>query len=185
MVPAGTPTGRILGLTRDGVPVSTASRMVKGVEYLVFGAAAGDYVASYQPASSVSGSSAGGSTASSAGGSTASPGDRKAPHARVLTRRVRVFRRGTVALRVRCPSDEQGCRVRLRLRRHGKTLATKTISVAGGATGRAVLRLNRATRRLARHRSLTVVAEATARDTAGNRATTTTHLRLLVMRQPR
>ena len=50
MVPAAWAAGRLSGLTRNGVPVATSSRMVKGIEYLVFPAEPGDYVAVYPPA---------------------------------------------------------------------------------------------------------------------------------------
>jgi hypothetical protein len=56
--------------------------------------------------------------------------------------------------------------------------------VAGGETRRVSLRLNSGARRaLARSRSLRVVAVATARDAAGNRATTRTRIRVLAPRR--
>jgi hypothetical protein len=49
MVPAASGTGALLALSRDGQPVSTETRIVKGVTYAVFDAAAGSYVATYPP----------------------------------------------------------------------------------------------------------------------------------------
>jgi hypothetical protein len=47
MVPASTPAGPLVTLTRGGQAVSRNVRTVKGVDYLVFDAAGGDYVATY------------------------------------------------------------------------------------------------------------------------------------------
>jgi hypothetical protein len=47
MLPVTGPTGDLNGLTRGGVAVATSRRTVKGIEYEVFDAAAGDYVATY------------------------------------------------------------------------------------------------------------------------------------------
>ena len=47
MVPASSPAGPLSRLTRNGQPVTRNARTVKGVDYLVFDAAAGDYVATY------------------------------------------------------------------------------------------------------------------------------------------
>lgn len=49
MVPAQGPSGTFQALTRNGAPVSTTLRTVKGVDYVVFAGAAGDYEASYVP----------------------------------------------------------------------------------------------------------------------------------------
>jgi flagellar hook capping protein FlgD len=49
MVPSAGGTGPLLALTRDGQPVSTQTRTVKGITYAVFDAAAGSYVATYPP----------------------------------------------------------------------------------------------------------------------------------------
>jgi hypothetical protein len=49
MLPAAGGTGPLLSLTRDGQPVSTQTRTVKGIAYAVFDAAAGSYVAAYPP----------------------------------------------------------------------------------------------------------------------------------------
>jgi hypothetical protein len=186
MVPAATPAGRLSGLTRNGVPVPTELRVVKGIEYLVFAAVAGDYVATYPPASGgvpASPPPAGG-TVPPAGATVPSAPDRLAPRVRVRPRRVRASRRGLVVVRVSCPRGERVCRVDLRLRRRGATLAGKRFRVAGGTTRRVTLRLNRdARRRLVRSGPLRVAAVAAARDAAGNRATTRTRIRLLAPRR--
>ena len=49
MVPASSPAGPLSRLTRNGQAVSRTARTVKGVDYLVFKALAGDYVATYAP----------------------------------------------------------------------------------------------------------------------------------------
>jgi hypothetical protein len=114
-----------------------------------------------------------------------SPPDRLAPRIGVRRHRLRASRGGVVALRLRCPSAEQSCRVDVRLRRHGATLAAKKLTVAGGKTRRATLRLNRVARRLLRSHALNVTAVVTARDAAGNRAVTRTQIRLLTPRRTR
>ena len=46
-MPARAATGVLTGLTRDGAHVDVTRRTVKGIDYAMFAAAAGDYVASY------------------------------------------------------------------------------------------------------------------------------------------
>ena len=48
MVPARSDAGQLTGITRGGNQVAYTSKTIKGVEYAVFAAAAGDYVASYE-----------------------------------------------------------------------------------------------------------------------------------------
>ncbi len=186
MVPAIGPGGRMALLTRDRVPVATSSRVVKGIEYLVFPAVPGSYVASY-PAGI--GSFGGGGTAAPPGGAAPPPagtpaGDSLAPRVRVRPTRVRVSRRGLIRLRVRCPAAELRCHVDLRVRRAGAMVARKRFELAGGTTRLVSLRLSKRTRRrLAHVRSLRAVVLATARDSAANRATTTTPIRLLAPRR--
>jgi hypothetical protein len=71
--------------------------------------------------------------------------------------------------------------VQLRLRRGGRQVVlAKVVTVGGGKAANVRLRLTRSERlRLVRVRSQLVDAAATARDVAGNRATTTTRIRLL------
>jgi hypothetical protein len=47
MLPVSGPTGALSGVTRAGAPIATSPRTVKGIEYEVFDASAGDYVATY------------------------------------------------------------------------------------------------------------------------------------------
>ena len=167
MVPAATPGGRLSSLTRDGEPVDTGSRTVKGIEYRVFAAAPGAYVAAYPPA------------AAGAAGALRR-GRAKAPRVRVRPHRVRVSRRGRVKLRVTCPRGAGVCRVDLRLRRRGMTLASGKLRVSGGKTRAVSLTLKRsALRRLARAGSMRVLATSAARDSDGNRAETKRRLLLL------
>jgi hypothetical protein len=182
MVPVAGPSGRLSGLSRGGVPVATATRVVKGIEYAVFDGAAGSYVATYGASPPPSGGGGGLPPATSGGGGTAvTPAvDRKAPRVTVRPRRVRASRTGRVRLRVTCPRDERRCRIEVRLRLGRKYVGRKTVTVAGGRTARVTVKLRRSARRqLSRKRSLKVVAYAIARDAAGNRATTKTHIRLL------
>ena len=180
MVPAATAPGRLSGLTRNGTPVATSSRVVKGIEYLVFAAAQGEYVATYPSGSTgVGGTSPGGTTPPQL-----IPADKLAPRVRVRPRRVPASRRGVIELRVSCPRGEQRCRIDLRVRRAGTTIARKKFQVAGGKTHRVSLRLKPSARRaLSRSRTLRVLAVATARDAAGNRATTRTQIRVLAPRR--
>jgi hypothetical protein len=48
MVPTGSASGSLSGITRGGQPVATTMRTIKGVDYAFFPAVAGDYVATYQ-----------------------------------------------------------------------------------------------------------------------------------------
>jgi hypothetical protein len=75
------------------------------------------------------------------------------------------------------------CRIDLRLRRAGTTVARKTLEVGGGTTRGVSLRLTQgARRRLLRSGWLSVVALAAARDLAANRGTTRTRIRVLAPR---
>jgi hypothetical protein len=106
--------------------------------------------------------------------------DRTAPRVVIAPRTVRAARRGAIALRVTCPRAERRCRVDLRVRLGRRDLARKLVTVPGGRTEVVTLRLSRYGRqRLAGSRSLRVVVRASARDAAGNRATTTTRVRLM------
>jgi hypothetical protein len=120
------------------------------------------------------------------GGGVATPSattslDRSGPRIRIVHRRVRASATGVVTLRVTCPRDEVRCRVQLRLRRGGRQVVlAKVVTVGGGKAANVRLRLMRSERlRLVRVRSQLVDAAATAHDVAGNRATTTTRIRLL------
>jgi hypothetical protein len=137
------------------------------------GAGAGSGAPAPGPGAPAAGSEAGAPGAASAGT------DRQAPRVKPSPRSVRASSSGIVRLRVTCPRGERRCRVRLRLRLHGRYVASKTLTVAGGRTRVFTLKLSRAAHReLARKRALTVTAVAFARDAAGNGATTKTSIRL-------
>ena len=102
------------------------------------------------------------------------------PTVLIRTRRARVDATGAVSLRVSCPQGEISCVVRLRLRRKGHDIATRTVTLPGGRTRDYRLRVKRAARtKLAQKGSLRVTAVARARDAAGNEATARTAVRLL------
>jgi hypothetical protein len=105
---------------------------------------------------------------------------------KVRPRRVRASRRGIVKLRVTFPREVKVCRVDLRLRRRGKTLARKVVRVSGGRTRAVSLKLKREARRdLVRARSLRVIAVTAARSAAGQRATTSMRIRIRAPRRRR
>jgi hypothetical protein len=189
MVPATSGAGELTQLVRNGAPVSVTRRTVKGIDYATFDSPSGEYIAAYGGATiPAQGTSTG--TVTGAASSTAGPGqtttttttsrDRKAPKVTIVRRTVRATKNGLVTLRVSCPHGEVRCTVDLRLRRGKRLLVRKSTSVAGGKSANVTLRLTRTDRlRLVRLRSLLVDAAATARDVAGNHATTTTRIRLL------
>jgi hypothetical protein len=173
MVPAAATGGALISLTRDGAPVATTPRTVKGVEYRVFDGVPGAYVAGYPPPPVRPGPPAG-----PAGETPAT--DVTAPRIRVKPRRARVSRKGKVTLKLACPKAEVRCRIDLRLSRSGKRLARKRLTVAGGRTAKAVLRLPKSTRRrLARDRKLRARLTLRVTDAAGNARTQKMKLTLL------
>ena len=128
---------------------------------------------------STGGGSTGGGSTGGSGGSSGSA-DRTAPRIRLTPTRVRVSSTGTARLKVACPSGETRCTVRLRLFAGRKTIASGTLTVDGGKTRTAALRLSRSARRsLARKGTQSVTVAATARDAAGNSTSTRTTIRLL------
>ena len=107
------------------------------------------------------------------------PADATAPKVRV-SRTVRVSKRGIAAVRVTCPQAEVRCRVTVKLKRGGKWIARKTLTVSGYTTRTFALKLSNATRsKLARSRRLRVTAVVTARDVAGNSRTKKSRMTLL------
>jgi hypothetical protein len=107
------------------------------------------------------------------------PPDTKAPKVKPRPRSVEVSDSGRFRVRLRCPSDEISCRIVLRVRYKGETVARKRVTVDGGDTERVTLRLKRSARAALVFRDrLRVVAVTTARDAAGNRGTTRTRMRL-------
>ena len=107
------------------------------------------------------------------------PPDTTAPKVRPKPRFVFVSNKGRFKVRLRCPSTETRCRIVLRIRYRGKTVASKAVTVLGGRTARVTLRLKPSARlALNSNGLLRVTAVTTARDAAGNRATTQTRMRL-------
>jgi hypothetical protein len=201
MVPASSPAGQVAQVMRNGAPVTVTRRTIKGIDYATFGSSSGDYVVAYGGAtipppgttggagtgsasSAASGATGSGQTSGSGTGGGTTTADRKAPKVKIVKRTVRATKKGLVTLRVACPSGEVRCRVDLRLRRGSRELVRKSLTVAGGKSASVTLRLTRSDRlRLVRVRSLLVDAAASARDVAGNHATTTTPIRLLAPRR--
>jgi hypothetical protein len=96
-----------------------------------------------------------------------------------IPRVLRVSRRGTVAMSVRCPAKLKRCKVTQRLRTGGRTVASRTVTVTGARARPVTLQLSKSARALLRKRgSLAVTGVATATDAGGRRRTTTTPLLL-------
>jgi hypothetical protein len=107
------------------------------------------------------------------------PPDNTAPKVRPTPKSVKVSRTGRFTVRVRCPRNETRCRIALKFRYRGGTVASKSVTVQGGRTARVTLRLKKSARvALQARRRLKVLALTTARDAAGNRATTRTRITL-------
>jgi len=192
MIPTHTTKGALISLTRAGGTVPTTIRTVKGIEYAFFSAVGGSYVATYDgpldpapdgtvpgggqtspspPASSTPG-------ASTSGGSAAAGG--KAPRVTISKSTVRASRSGMVTVRVSCPRSVLHCQVSLVLRRGGRQLAQRLVTVGGGKTAKVTVRLTRAARKqLARAGSLKVDVVATTTGAARSHATTRARIRVL------
>ena len=107
------------------------------------------------------------------------PPDTTAPKVRPKPRSVKVSDSGRFKVRLRCPRTEIRCHIVLKVRYRGRTVARKRVTVQGGDTARVTLRLKRSARIALELRGrLRVLALTTARDAAGNRATTRTRMRL-------
>lgn len=144
-------------------------RTVKGIQYLMFDAIPGAYVAGYPVPPGGSGGS---------GGATPARG---APTVRVRLLSKRVSKRGTIAMRVSCPAVRLRCKVALVLKRGRATAARKTTTVKGGRSLRITLRLTKAARRaLARQRRLRLAGVISAAYGVGSRSRQT--LRITVRR---
>jgi len=200
MLPAHSAAGALQALTRGGAAVPVTARTVKGIEYVVFDAAPGAYVASYpgtggpgDPPPPPGGSDPSGDPGivpappkkgdgTPGGGGSAS--DRSAPRVALRRTTVRARRNGVVVLRVSCPTAEEFCRTDLRLHGASRRLARALFLVAGGKTAKKALQLPPATRaRLARAGSLRLTVRIKARDAAGNQRTTRTHIKVLAPRR--
>jgi hypothetical protein len=187
-------------------------RTVKGVQYHVFAAAAGSYVATYgEPGPTPpddtdptpgTGGGAGTSTppgGSSGGGTTSAPttssggsagpgpgtGVASVRAAVVRSRNIRAARGGKVRVRVSCPPGETACAVTLRIGKNGKQIVGRRIvTIKPGTTRTVTFRLTRTARiRLARARSMTADATASTRSGAAFPATTRNKIRLLAPRR--
>jgi hypothetical protein len=171
MIPLDGLGGALSSLTVNGAPVATATRVVKGVAYATFAAAGGAYVARY-------------GAAPAAPPTTPKRRDRTKPRVTLKRWTVRADRKGRITLRVKCPKTEIRCRIDLRLQAKGKRIARSRFVVKGGKTHATVLKLSRKLRRkLARGKSVELVARIIARDAAGNRRTTSTRVRVLPPRK--
>jgi len=107
------------------------------------------------------------------------PSDTTAPKVRPKPRTTYVSNKGKFKVSLRCPGNETSCRIALRIRYRGKTVASKAVTVLGGTSKMVTLRLKpSAHTALDRIGRLQVTAVTTARDAAGNRATTQTRMRL-------
>jgi flagellar hook capping protein FlgD len=70
MLPINGSTGALQGLSRNGAPVATSTRTVKGIDYAVFDAQSGSYVAAYPvPGAGVGGGGSGAGSTPGKGGS--------------------------------------------------------------------------------------------------------------------
>jgi hypothetical protein len=194
MVPASASTGALTALTRDGVPISPTLRTVKGIDYVVFPATAGAYVATYATAGGGTPGpvipTAPGPTTTGGTSQPPKPGSRgtptpadptaTAPRAKVMRHTARVSADGIVRLQVRCPRSQLRCRVDVRLRRDGRLIANKAITLVGGKTTNVKLRLTRRARaQLARAGSLQVKAVLRLTNGEANPVITRTRVRLL------
>ncbi len=107
------------------------------------------------------------------------PADTRAPRIRPQTRSAGVSPAGKVRLMLGCPGTETRCLITLKLRYRGRTIATKAVSMHANDVKRMTLKLQRSARTaLAKKGKLTVHALTTARDAAGNVATTDTRIKL-------
>jgi hypothetical protein len=186
MVPASAPAGALTQVRRNGVPVATAARTVKGVDYTVFDAPSGDYVVAYggadptQPETTIGAATVTGANTGTAPSNAGSRRDRSAPRVTLAKRTIRVSKKGIATLRLTCPKGEVRCTIDVSLRRAGKRLAHGRVTVRGGKSANLAMRVTSSARKqLARSRALFVQASANARDAVGNHRTTTTRIKLL------
>jgi hypothetical protein len=152
-----------------------------GVGDVAHNALAQDRMWSFTTALPLTGPTLGGeSTGSRSAPGSGAHGSASAARVIVTPRTVRASKAGTVILRVACPRSARSCRAQVRLALGRRTLATKTVTVAGGKSRLVTLKLSRSARRdLLRKPSLKVTAIVTARDETGSPATTRTSIRLL------
>ena len=105
--------------------------------------------------------------------------DTTAPKVRPKPRSVYVSNNGKFKVSLRCPNNEIRCRIVIKIRYRGTTLTSKAVTVLGGSSKTVALKLKPSARAaLDQNGRLRVTAVTTARDAAGNAATTTTRLKL-------
>jgi hypothetical protein len=193
MLPVAGPTGPLLALGRGDVDVPTTKRTVKGVEYAVFDAEAGEYSATYSvptpaptetatpgaqptPPASSSPEAVRPSPTQAPGGKTTTPVLKVGPT------KVRASRQGVVVLRVSCSGCASTLKLQLRLRVGRRDVASRTVSVAPGAAKSVKLTLTSAAKRqLSQKGSLVATALATTKH-AGKSLTSRTTVRLAAPR---
>ena len=185
MLPVDGPTGALMGLTRDGASVPTTTQTIKGVEYAMFDAVGGSYVAGYgaapSPAPSPGSPGAGRAPAGSSvlGPQVASPKP-VAPRVTISPLLLRQSPTGTVRVRVACPTGVTSCQVTLTLRVAQRTVGRAALTVRGNKNRLVAVRLSAWARRtLKARRTLDATVVATSRDPAGRSATTRTRIQLL------
>jgi Ca2+-binding RTX toxin-like protein len=110
--------------------------------------------------------------------------DTVAPVVRIANKTVRVGRSRIVAVRLKCPAGEpEGCVIKIKLVRSGKSLGTKRISLDAGQTKAAKVKLTRKVfRQLKQREALNVRLALTATDDAGNTRKSSATLKLKLKR---
>ena len=105
--------------------------------------------------------------------------DTIAPRVNVSRKAVKVNRSRLAGVRVSCPGGETSCVVKVELRRNGRSLGARRITIAGGQSRVVNVRLSRRTAAAVRRNGrLGVKAVVTARDVAGNSRRSTLRLTL-------
>ena len=105
--------------------------------------------------------------------------DKTAPKVTLKLASARVSKSGAVSLNVGCPASEQSCKVAVALKLGRTTVASKTVTVAGGKKLKLTLKLSKSARsRLAKRGKLKVRAVVRATDAAGNKSASTVTLTL-------
>ena len=121
----------------------------------------------------------GGTTPPRSGGGGTTAGDTSKPNVLVLGRSLKVSDSGVAKLRVRCPRAEESCAITVKLKRNGKRIARKTLTVPGGSTRTFRLKLSSsAIAKLADLGRIKAKAVITATDAAGTTKTTTRRITL-------
>jgi hypothetical protein len=124
-------------------------------------------------------------TVAGSGGTTPPPSgggntpDRTKPNVLVLGRSLKVSSSGVAKMRIRCPRSETRCAVTVKLKKGGKRIARKSLTIPGGSTRTVRLKLSSAARAaLDAKGKIKASAVITATDAAGNTKTTTRRVTL-------